>query len=328
MDMITKIAMELSKNQTNFSAGGMNYSKEEANQALRKAFFEEIGVESIDDIYAYREHKQKIFRILSEKITPVINERIEDSVSQFAEIRQVGWGETVEFEVENPELFKVSRTAVGTANLIRQRIDNGRLKMVTDNYSIKIYDELYRFLSGRVDWAAMIDKVARSYERKMAERINELLFGSYNNLENEFKYSGSFNEDELLELLARVETLYGSAMLVGSKAALAKVKPEYVGGVTKDQRNAQGYIREFLGYRCVELTNAFKTGTYDFVLDPNQLLILPASDSKFVKIVLEGNAIINDFENAQGDQSIEHSFIQRAGIAISLTDKYGIVRFV
>lgn len=328
MDVITKIALELSKNQANFSAGGSTYSKEEANDALRKAFFEEIGVESIDNIYDYRANKYKIFKVLSEKLTPVINERIEDIMGQFADVRTVGWGETIEFEVPNPELFKVSRTAMGTANLVRQRIDNGRLKMTTDNFSIKIYDELYRFLSGKVDWAGMLDKVAKSYEQKIANRVNELLFGSYNNLENDFKYSGSFNEDELLEILARIETLYGSAILVGSKAALSKVKPEYVGDADKSARNKQGYIAEFMGYRCVELKNAFKTGTHDFVLDPNQLLILPSNEDKFVKIVLEGDAIINDFENSQGDQSIEHSFIQRVGIAMSLTDKYGIVRFV
>lgn len=328
MNEINKIAFALSKGQTDFSAGTEVYTKEEANEALRNAFFREIGVETIDNIYDYRDNKQKIFKIISEQLTPIINERIEDIMGQFAEVRTVGWGETIEFEVPNPELFKVGRVAMGTANLVRQRIDNGRLKMITDNFGIKIYDELYRFLSGKVDWAEMLNRVSRSYEQKIANRVNELLFGSYNNLENDFKYSGSFNEDELLEILARIETLYGSAMLVGSKAALAKVKPEYVGDEVKSARNKQGYIAEFMGYRCVELKNAFKTGTHDFVLDPNQLLILPSTEDKFVKIVLEGNAIINDFENTQGDQSIEHSFIQRVSIGMSLTDKYGIVRFV
>lgn len=328
MNTMFQLALDLTKGKQNFEYGGKSFGKKEANEMLRLEFLEKIGVEKITNYNEYQKHKYDIFQILSETITPIINERLEDSMGAFAEIRTVEYGDTIEFEIENHELFEVSRTAVGTANLIRQRNHNGRMKVSMGNFSAKIYTELYAFLSGNVDWSGMISKVAKSYEREIANAVNEVLFGSFSTLSPEFKYQGSFDEAEMLELLSRIETLYGSAVIVGTKAALNKIRPEYLSDSDKNDLHKLGYIGNFGSYRCVALQNVFQKGTYDFAISNNDLLILPSTDEKPVKILLEGSAIITDHQNTQGDQSIEHTFIQRAGVGMALTDKYGMVKFV
>lgn len=320
MKEFAKLALDLSKGTV------QNFSKEDSNTVLRKAFLEEIGTDAID-FNTYRENKYRIFAIIQETITPIINDRLEEVMGRFAEVRNVKFGDTTVFDIENPELFEVAVIADGTGNLRKQRIQNGKLNVTMDTFGVAIYDEFYRFLAGRTDWNKLVDKVVKSYEAQIAQAVNNALYGAYDSIDTKFKYSGTYKEDELLSVLQHVEALYGSAMIVGSKAALAPIKPEYVGSSDKERYNALGHIGTFMGYDTVALTQSFKAGTREFALSNTDLLILPATSDKFVKIVTEGEAIVLDHQNTQGDLSIEHTFIQKAGVAVSLTNQYGMVRF-
>lgn len=302
-----------------------NYSAQDVDIVIRKAFLEEIGVENID-FNTYRENKYKIFRIIQETVSPIINDRLVETMGQFAEVRNVAWGDTTVFDVENPELFDVAVIADGTANLRRQRLDNGKMDVQMSNYGIAIYDEFYRFLAGRTNWSQMVDKVAKSYEKKMAESVNAAIFGAYDDLDNAFKYTGSYSEDEVLKVLAHVEALYGSAMLVGSKAALAKIKPDYVGDASKDGYNALGHLSVFRGYDVVALSQYMKAGTNELGLSATDILVLPSAGEKIVNIVHEGDAIVQDKQN-DSDLTIEHTFIKRAGIGLSVANGFGIIKF-
>lgn len=309
----------LGKTATDFSLTG------DVDQMIRGAFLEEIGVEQID-FNTYRENKYKIFRILQETISPIINDRLEDTMGRFAEVRNVDFGDSTRFEIENPDLFEVAVVADGTHNLRRQRLENGYVDVPVSNYGVSIYDEFYRFLAGRVNWSAMVDKVAKSFEKHIANAVYAAIYGSYDSLDAEFKFSGTYDEDEILNVLQAVEATYGNAVVVGTKAALAKIKPEYVGGATKDQYNALGYLGVFRGYETVELAQFYKAGTNEFGLSNTDLLILPSTGDKFVKIVHEGSAIITDKQN-DSDLTIEHTFTKKVGVALGITGRFGIIRF-
>ncbi|WP_341323371.1 hypothetical protein NSQ62_07825 [Solibacillus sp. FSL H8-0523] len=321
MNELIKLALDLSKGQVNG-----NFSKADANDVLRSAFLEKIGTDEITyDVY--RQNKYVIFQIIQETISPIINDRLEETMGRFAEVRNVAWGDAIVFDVENPALFDVSVIADGTANLRKQRVTNGKMTVDLATYGVAIYDEFYRFLSKRIDWAKLVEKVAKSYEKKIAESVNAAIYGSYNSIDALFKYSGTFSETELLRVLQAVEALYGSAIVVGTKAALAPIQPAYAGNDTKDGYNALGYVGTFRGYDTVALTQSFKPNSNEFNLSNTDLLILPNTSDKIVKIVTEGTAIVEDVQNIQGDLSIEHYLIQKAGVGLSLTNKFGIVRF-
>lgn len=319
---INKMALDFAKGQVEEGITSV-----QVNETLRAAFLERLGVEKIDNFNSYRQNKYEIFAIISETISPIINDRLDNVMGRFAEVRNIGWGDTTVFNIENPELFEVSVVATGTSNLRRQRIENGKMTVEMGEMGVKIYDEFYRFLAGRIDWGQLVDIVAKSYEKKLSEIVYDTIYGSYNQLDAEFKYTGTFNEEEVLRVLANVEAVYGSAVLVGTKPALAKLKPDYIGDASKDGYNALGYHTVFRGYDVMALTNAFKPQTYEFALSNTDLLVLPAGDHKIVKIVHEGDVIVHDSQNMQGDHSIEHTFIKRAGVGIALTDKYGVIKF-
>lgn len=319
MANFTKLAVDLAKGNV------QNFSISESNDVLRKALLERLGVEKID-YKVYRNKKTEIFDIIEETISPIINDRLEEVMGQFAEVKNVAFGDTTEFSIDNPDLFDVAVIADGTGNLRRQRLDSGKINVEMKTYGIAIYDEFYRFLAGRINWGSLVDKVVKSYEKKLAQAVQDTLYGAYNSIDAAFKFTGSYDEDEIIRVCQNIEALYGSATIVGTKAALRPLRPSYAGDSIKDVYNALGHVGVFNGYETVALTQSFKAGTYDFNLSNTDLLILPATSDKFVKIVTEGTPIILDEQNTQGTLDIEHTFIQKAGIAVSYTNKYGLVR--
>lgn len=325
----TKLAVDLASNKV--QPKNQEFNNVDPDEVLRKAFLAHIGTDKID-YQIYRRNKTAIFEIIEETITPVINDRLAQVMGRFAEVRNMNWGDKAEFIIEDPSLFEVSVTVDGTGNLNRQRLDNGKLEVKMKNYSISIYDEFYRFLAGQVRWAYLIDKVAKSWENKIAQDVNNALFGAYPSIDAAFKFSGTYDEDEIIRVCQNIEAYYGSAMIVGTKAALKPLKPVYGNDITgnayMDEYNRLGHIGRFYGYETVALEQSFKPGTYDFAINNKDLLIIPANSDRFVKIVTEGTPLVFDEHNTQGDLSMEHTFIQKAGVAVSLANVYGLIQIV
>lgn len=323
-----KLAVEVAKEVGLGKPVSGNFSKsltsKDIDQMIRGAFLEKIGTDKMD-YYTYNENKWAIFRILSDTITPIVNDRFEDAMGRFAETRQVGFGDTTVFEVENPDLFEVATIAQGTDNLRRQRMDSGRVDVTMSRVGITIYEEFYRFLAGRTNWGRVVEKVAKSIDLYVATMVYNTIYGSYDSLGTNLKHTGSFDESAILNVIQAVEGFYGDAVIVGTKSALAKIKPEYIGGGGKDAYNALGYLGVFRGYETVELAQAYKPGTDEFALSPTDLLVLPQSSEKLVKITYEGHALIDDRQNIS-DQTIEHSFQMNIGVGIPVAKRFGIIR--
>ena len=302
-----------------------NFTTKETNDVLRKAFLDRIGMETFN-AKEFRRHKIEIFEILEELVTPIVNDRLERQMGEFADVRNLRLGDTIVFDVEDPKLFDVANIARGTHNLRKQRIQNGKITMEMESLGVAVYEELERYLSGRIDWAAIVDKVIRSFEHEIAVRVQNALFTGHTAFASDFIYTGAYDEAELLRILGNVEAMYGSAQIVGTKQALAKIQPTYIGEGGKDNYNALGYLGIFRGYRTVELTQSNVPGTQTHNL-ANDLLILPATEEKFVKIVTEGEATVIEHDNYMGDGSREFLFAQNVGVAVAIARYYGIVRF-
>lgn len=322
----SQLAIDLAnQNKDVFSTQNMTVA--EGEEILRREIFEAIGLD-INKPFTprmYENNKGKIFEIIEETITPIINDRLEAQMGEFADVRNVAWGDTIEFDVENPDLFEVSIITDGTGNLRRQRMDNGKLTVEVETLGIKVYDEFYRFMAGRVNWTSVINRVVKSFERKVAEMVQNVLFQAHPTFDSRFIYTGVYNEDKIVEVASMVEALYGSAVIVGTKTALNPLKPVYAGDSVKDQYNQLGHVGRFRGFDTVALVQSFKAGTYDFNLSNDMLLVLPATSERFVKILTEGTAFIRDFDNAQGDQSIEHLYTQKIGVGLALAREYGVI---
>jgi hypothetical protein len=192
-----------------------------------------------------------------------------------------------------------------------------------------VYDELERFLSGKVDWAKMIAKVQRSFNAQIAADINAAIVTAYTALNSTYKVSGTFALASFNDLVQHVEAATDrKAMVVGNRTALQKVAPAYVayGGQMVEDRNKDAYFKVIDGTTMYELRQSHVPGTDTFAI-ANQLLVLPTGEEKIVKIVTEGESEIvesNAGTNQNSDDSVEYLFKKKYGVGVVTAARYGV----
>ena len=310
-----------------------NFSAREGSEAIREAMVEMFGTSKLD-YKTFRRHKNDVFEFIEETVTPATHKKLEETFAKFADFRSVPYGDQNKFLVPNTELFPVATIAEGSGNIRRKRLEGSEFTVEVSNVAVGIYEELVRFLAGRVDWAMYVQKLVDSFERDIAQRISSALYGSFDELGE--SYSASVGADaptmkeEVMDIAAHVEAEHGSVVIVGTKSALKKLDPEYYSDGQAGARNQQGYFATIDGYDALAMPQFHKSGTDEFAIDNDSILILPQPDEKIVNVVLEGTAIVreaNGSETSREDLQVQYDVIQRVGVLVINARKYGMVKF-
>jgi hypothetical protein len=313
-----------------------NFSQREADNTLRKAFIQANGGKETIDYKSFRRNKIAIFEIMEEVLQDLISEGITNQFDGFAEVRNVAWGDTPSFTIPDPSLFQVATISDGNGNLRRQRLDTDKLTIVPETIGVKVYEEFYRFLVGRVSWVDMVNKVRRSIEADIANKIYGAIYDSYNDLAATYKATDTnstlTDRTTFDNILAHTEaSADGSNMVIyGTRTSLAKISPAEVSDSMRDIRNSLGYYGVYNGVEMREIKQAHKAGTDDFAINDAFVLIVPEiGGQKLIKVVNEGEAIIR--ETAPGgnnaDMSSEYEFTMKVGVSALSPFNYGIYRF-
>jgi hypothetical protein len=321
MNDVVKLAIDLHKG----SLG--SYSKEQATETLRMALIEANGGSDKITPKSFRNNPQ-IFQILEEALDVLLVEGLEDQFDEFVEVRNLNWGDSNTFTVEDSKLFNVAVVADGNGNLRKQRLDNGEMTVKTKTRAVAIYEELHRLMAGRIDWSKMVERVAMSYNNKIKTEIYDAIYNSYDNLTAPYQVTGTFAEADLSTLIAHVEAGTGQdAVIYGTKAALGKVSTAQISDNMKDARNQLGYYGVFNGTEMVEIRQAHKAGSTNFAINDSFLLVVPRTPDKMVKLVLEGESLIQETPaGVNADMSGEYAFIKKSGVGVLASSEYGIYR--
>lgn len=332
MKLNSKELIELSIDTARGKVQG-DFSTKAGSDAIREAMISLFGTDKLT-YRAYREHKNELFAFIEETITPTTHKKLEETFSKFAEVRSIAYGDENKFLVPNNELFKAATIATGSGNIRRKRLEGTEFSVELSNVAIGIYEELGRFLAGRVDWAMYTQKLVDSFERDIAQRISAALYGSFDRLGDVYSASIAVDapdmKEKVLDIAAHVEAEHGSVVIVGTKAALAQLKPEYHSDAESGERNQKGYFATVDGYETIALAQFHKVGTDEFGIDNNTILILPQPEEKLVKVVFEGVALVretNGGETDREDMQVRFDVIQRVGVLVINPRKYGMVRF-
>lgn len=310
------------------------FSAKDSSEMIRETMVELFGTDHID-YKTFRRHQTEIFEFIEETVVPATHKKLEATFAQFADFRSIPYGDQNLFKVPNTELFPVAAIAEGDGNIRRKRLEGSEYTIELSNIAVGIYEELVRFMAGRVDWAMYVQKLVDSFERDIAQRISAALYGSFDALGSTYAASVGATDDDMkekvLSIAAHVEAEHGEVVLVGTKAALAKLKPEYHSDGQAGDRNNKGYFAIVDGYEALAMTQFHKSGTDEFALDTNTILILPTPNEKIVKVVLEGDAMVREMsgsETEREDMQVRYDVIMRAGVLVLTSRKYGIVKFV
>jgi hypothetical protein len=304
------------------------FSAEEAHEKLREALNKLAGEDfSVMSRRAKHRNLETVFEIIEEVLPVVLTEGIKSQFDDLVDVRNLAFGDKNVFMIDDYHLFNVATIAAGTNNIRRQRLDRTPFQVNTEWKGIKFYEELELFLAGRVDWAKTINKIARSFQAQVKADIYAAIVAGYTALSSPYKYSGAYDRTELNTLVQHIEAITNqNAIVFGTKLALQRATPAYVSYGLMDQRNNDGFFRIIDGITMVEIPQSISAGTDNFAIANDFLLVVPTMEEKIVKLVLEGQPIIEE-DNGGGrykaDNTIDYLYKEKYGVGIVTSSKFG-----
>lgn len=307
-----------------------NYSMSDTNEVIRKALIEANGGSTKINLKTFHRGSE-LYSLVEELIPAVINDGLKEDCEIFklVEYRNIADGDEATFNVEDPATFVVADAAAGIKGVRRQRISGGMSVPVKTSVKIvRVYEELNRLLSGKIDFQKFITAVADSFKKQVLADAYKAISGLSANtagLDNTYVTGGTYDEDELIALVEHVEAATGkTARIYGTKAALRKVKTATVSHEAEADLYNIGFYGKFNGTDMVCLKQAHKAGTSAFILDDTKIYVI-AGDDKPIKVVNEGDGILFESEpTANADLTKEYVYGQGAGVGVICAEKLGV----
>ena len=283
--------------------------------AINKAFgnIDMSNAQAVREALAYGKVD---FAIINEVISTAIDLTTEDgsAIWGFVDYKNGALGDKNEFYVEGSDLLRVDVVTRGTQGVRRQRMLSKKISVETVTKAIKIYDEISRIASGRINWAAFVDKIGKSFAN---DRFNAVV-SAFGNItaSGDYAKGSSFTESAMIDLLTTVENDGNKPKIFGSLQALRNLTMAQTGETIKDDYYNMGYMGKFNGYDCFRIAGKNV---------PNNKLFVVGADEKFIKIYDEGDTLTipHDFtETADMTQELQ---VQRTyGVTVAMGSKVGV----
>jgi len=268
------------------------YSKSETTETLRQALVELNGGSTKLNYKDIRDGKcQGLFALIEEVLSRTVIEGLQgdEFFMSLVDFRNVAEGDQNVFRVEDSTLFFVAEAADGTQGIRRQRLGGStEVSIPTKLKVVKIYEELNRVLSGRVDFNEMINKVAESFRKSLLDEIHAVWNGATAEQLGGvtfFPTAGAYDEEALLDLVSHVEAAAGgkTATILGTKKALRALMPSVQSDAAMNDMYNMGYVGKFFGTPVVMTPQRHKLGSTEFVMDDEVLTVI-AGDDKPIKV--------------------------------------------
>ena len=305
-----------------------DYSVNDTQETLRQALIEANGGKTTLNIKDVRAGKcEKVFAIVEELVNVIHEEGLkgDEFFMNMVEDRNEALGDSPKFHIERECLFAVADIAEGTQGVRRQRLEAGTdITVNTQLRAIKIYEELNRVMAGRIDFNKFVDTVGKSFTKQELDAAYEAFVGMFAKIQAPYIVTGTYDEEKLLDLIEHVEASTGeSAVIVGTRKALRKIKTAVMSSSAKEDVYAMGYLGKLAGTPLVAVKQRHATGTDDFILDDNVLYVF-AGDTKPIKRVTEGEVtMLMGDPMTQADLSQEFLMMKRTGLAVIFDHDFG-----
>lgn len=328
---VFSLALDLARNDYSLADG---VTKRDLEQHLRDTINNDV-LGGLTLYQAMRRNKIAIFEIVEEIVTTAIGENIMNSpfVEQFVEFKNRALGDETMFYSEGG-LLTVARFAGNHWDTNRQLIDMGsEFKLPSEWIFIHVYEDLERFLLGITTLDKMMDKINKSINKYMQDRIYAQFQSVSNSVPAEFTATGN-DEDALGKLCDLVQAAggYGSITLAGTKAALRKlaavVPDNQFAQSQKESKASTGSIGEWDGNALMVIPQTLKSGTFELALSDKDIFVL-GSDVKPIKVEYIGDTRTLESFDGKGnnDMSVDIQLQTKMGIGMVLPPYFGRFTF-
>jgi hypothetical protein len=276
--------------------------------------------------------KWATFALISEILDIVVPETVLDNFYRFAEVKNVGWGDNLVFNVPNSDLFAVSQASNGVRKAGRQRLHGTDVVLNPVNHIITVGEDLYRILAGKVNFGDFVTRVAQSVETQITVDVYNAIFNSYSNLGTAYKNTGAFAQATFNNLVQTVQAANRGlkAAAFGTKVALSKVLPDnqYFQFGLGEQYNQMGYLPNFQGTPLFMFDQAMVPNSDNLAVSDNSIIILSTGLEKIVKIGFEGETqIIESAPNVNASMAVDYTIQKRWDVKLVASQKYAMYNF-
>ena len=280
---------------------------------------------------AYRRNNIVLCEIVEEITNVTISEDVMSSpfIEAFVEVKNRYLGDKTSFYSEGG-LLEVASFAGNYWGTNRQSLDLGaEYTLKREWFYIHVYEELERFLLGITPLEKMMDKIYKSINKYLAERLYVLFNSISDAVPSEFALNGN-SEEALGNAVDLVQTAggYGSMVIAGTKGALRKlanvVPDKFIATSQKEAKSQSASIGVWEGNALMVIPQVFKSGTFEFALDDSTLFIL-GGDTKPIKLEFFGDtrSWIDTEGKKNNDMTVDVQLQTCMGLGLDLSKYFG-----
>lgn len=284
---------------------------------------------------AYRRNNLVMFEIMEEIVNVTISEDILNSpfIEAFVEIKNRLLGDKTAFYHEGG-LLSVASFAGNHWDTNRQAIDLGEeFTLPKEWIYIHVYDELERFLLNITSLERLTDKVYKSINKYIQDRLYVQFQNVASVVPMDFVRSGN-SEDAIGELCDLVQAAggYDSLTIAGTKGALRKLAgiiPDKMFANSQKEAKAQtGSIGDWEGNNLMIIPQTLKSGTFELALNDSQLFIM-GGDVKPIKLEFIGDTRtdMDTTGKKNNDMTIDIQIQTLMAIGMVLPPYFGMFNF-
>jgi len=305
-----------------FNFNGDNYSYKELDDTLRDELKSYAG-----NYRMYEQNKNTIFALMEETITEVLPKKVMAQWAGFAEFKTVGQGQKAYFTQRITEASRRrAKSFIGKVGMAGRyevfKLEGTSYEVNATAIGGAAQISIEEYLDGRIDFAdildfvleAMSDSIFYEIQKQMKAVANNSLAAKYPH--NVATGAGFVAAD--FDGLIAIAKAYGPATIYCTDEFAAKMLPAdaWASNEMKNERWQRGYFTFYKGCNVVILPQSFTDETNSTkVIDPKVCYII-GGESKPVKVVFEGGAVMKDFDNR--DFSMEVQVYQKVGTSVVL----------
>ena len=311
--------------QVAYSFGEDKLSYNDLNETFRNELNEIAGTYEL-----YRENHNTLFTLLEETFNDILPVKVMEQYGMFAEIRTYAHGDKPVFTQKITEASRARAkkfvSKVGVAGRYEVfKLDGKEYEVTTSAYGAACQIAFEDFLSGRVDFAELLNIALEGVDEKIYLEISKALDAIVSSIASKqpanYYSHNKFVESEMDYLLS-IADAYGSgkATIYCTFEFAATMLP--ADGRWSDAMReavwANGYLGNYKGHQVVVLRQSFEdTDNTTKVINPARAIILPGGAEKPVKVAIEGGMHMKEVES-QDDWSRDLQFYQRMGVAATM----------
>lgn len=272
------------------------------------------------------------FAVVSAMIDAVLPDTIIKSIGIYTDMHTVGFGETLEFEVQPNALFTITESANAQRKGFnkKQFAINETLRAV--NHQITVQTQLYKVLSGKENLARFVRKAVISVETQMnLDAYNTLASLVANaNFPSALKVTG-YTADDAITLAQTVEAYNNGAKVsfIGTKKAIYQMLPDATKGyrmITDAATPQINIVRGIFDWDIIELPQVATGVNYGLALADNKVYVMSTGAEKVIKGVIEGVTLTNsnDFYDT-ADLTSSATLSKRWGFSATSNSVCGVI---